>query len=453
MKGDFTRLTFRADRHYSGVWLQQGRVQLDADANEQAAIQLALTRRTAADLIGPHGGPGDAFTVKYIPRTEKKDPADLEILNGRYYVDGVLVDSARPVPSEPVGGQAPAAPGSWTYWDQPFAYLDREREADALPEKFPFLVYLVAWEQLVTALEDPSIAESALGSALPDTAARTRTAWQVRALTLGSNAGNDPSAAFAEWVRGRRAGIARLAARTERPERVEDDPCILSPDAAYRGPENQLYRVEVHHGGEAGEATVKWSRDNGSVAVGISSVDGEWVTVASLGRDDKLSLRIGDWTEVSDDAYAARGEVAPLLRVEEVDTANRRVRLSGEPRADVGHRTNRHPLLRRWDHRAVAGRGAPKLKDGAIGVEEGEWLDLEDGVQVWFKPGGRYRSGDHWLIPARTLAADVEWPQDDTGRPLLAEPHGVEQYYAPLAWVRSGTDVQLLRRTFRPLAG
>ena len=38
MRGDFTRDTFDPTRHYSGVLLQQGRVQLDADANEQSAI-------------------------------------------------------------------------------------------------------------------------------------------------------------------------------------------------------------------------------------------------------------------------------------------------------------------------------------------------------------------------------------------------------------------------------
>ena len=35
MKGDFSRETFDRARHYSAVLLQQGRVQLDADWNEQ----------------------------------------------------------------------------------------------------------------------------------------------------------------------------------------------------------------------------------------------------------------------------------------------------------------------------------------------------------------------------------------------------------------------------------
>ncbi len=39
MHADFSRLTFRPGKHYSAVLTQQGRVQLDADANEQAAIE------------------------------------------------------------------------------------------------------------------------------------------------------------------------------------------------------------------------------------------------------------------------------------------------------------------------------------------------------------------------------------------------------------------------------
>jgi len=38
MKGDFSRLRFRPDKNYTSVLQQQGRVALDADANEQCAI-------------------------------------------------------------------------------------------------------------------------------------------------------------------------------------------------------------------------------------------------------------------------------------------------------------------------------------------------------------------------------------------------------------------------------
>ena len=57
MKGDFSRDTFDPTKGFSRVLMQQGRVQLDADWNEQAAILLHYLRTLAADLIGPCAGP------------------------------------------------------------------------------------------------------------------------------------------------------------------------------------------------------------------------------------------------------------------------------------------------------------------------------------------------------------------------------------------------------------
>jgi hypothetical protein len=59
MKGDFTRDTFDAARHFSRVLMQQGRIQIDADFNEQAAILLRYLRILVEDFIGPYGGPQD----------------------------------------------------------------------------------------------------------------------------------------------------------------------------------------------------------------------------------------------------------------------------------------------------------------------------------------------------------------------------------------------------------
>jgi hypothetical protein len=49
--------------------MQRGLVQLDADWNEQAAILLHYLERLAADLIGPFGGPEDAwgFAIARVP--------------------------------------------------------------------------------------------------------------------------------------------------------------------------------------------------------------------------------------------------------------------------------------------------------------------------------------------------------------------------------------------------
>ena len=52
MKGDFSRDTFDAGKHYSRVLIQQGRVQLDADWNEQQSIYQHRMITEARDVIG-----------------------------------------------------------------------------------------------------------------------------------------------------------------------------------------------------------------------------------------------------------------------------------------------------------------------------------------------------------------------------------------------------------------
>ncbi|MEU5977654.1 DUF6519 domain-containing protein [Streptomyces sp. NPDC047315] len=481
MHADISRTTFRPERHYSAVIAQQGRVQVDADANEQAAIQLHQARTIAADLIGQHGGPRGAtgFALDFVGGGRELD--DLSIAGGRYYVDGILVDATRPAPGVPVeddaaakdgdedAPQAPKPPATWTYWDQPDAFRDPERPGDRLPTHFPYLAYLKVWERSVSAAEDPLLREVALGSALPDTAARLKVVWQVlplpgERLELDSADGTPQEqvrAAFSRWVAAQ-APTARLAARSRRPDHADEDPCLVRPDARYRGPENQMYRVEIHSGGAAKDATFKWSRENGSVTFPVDGLDGTWVELASLGSDDKLDLNVGDLVEFADTAYLSRGEPLPLLRVEEVDLPGRRVRLSAEPDPAVGRRPELHPFLRRWDHRpgtrhqggsAHGKRGAPQPRDGALRVDEGGWLPLEDGVHVYFEPGGTYRSGDFWAVPARVATGDVEWPTDAARRPLLRAPSGVQVHYAPLAWVLGEGSAADLRLTFAPLAG
>jgi hypothetical protein len=133
MKGDFSRDTFDATKRYSRVLQQQGRVQLDADWNEQASISTHYLRSLALDLIGPHGGPGDGFKISRLPAAAGQPLTDLGIGAGHYYVAGLLCENL----AEASGRDAGA-----TYWTQG-AYPVGE-EGGSLP-KPPFLVYLEVW--------------------------------------------------------------------------------------------------------------------------------------------------------------------------------------------------------------------------------------------------------------------------------------------------------------------
>ncbi|MEV4701699.1 DUF6519 domain-containing protein [Actinoplanes sp. NPDC049316] len=433
MHGDFSRLTFQPGKHHTAVLSQQGRLRLDAEDNEQAAIQAYLARQLTTDLIGPYAGPAGDLGFA-ISRTDEGDHPDLTIGPGRYYVGGILCDATGP------------DGGGWTYLNQPDAVIDPDKQG--LPDN-GFLVYLRVRERVVSAIEDPDLHEKALGPSLPGTTLRLRVAWQVLVTGVETRDVKAGRAAFEDWAQQRHPHRGVAAFGVERPADADDDTCIVNPEAAYRGPENQLYRVEVHHGGAQGTATVKWSRDNGSAVYTIGELEGDWVTVTGS-TDDKMLPEVEDWVEVIDDVVTSGDDPGPLLQVVDVDFGGRRVRLSGVPADDTGRDVARHPYLRRWDQRAP-GRGGQALDGGAVPITENVWIPLEQGVQVKFGAGGTYRTGEYWTVAARTLDGDVEWPRVD-GEPVLRPPAGPQEHLAPLAWFPPDGEMQDLRMQFEPIS-
>src|ERR1044072_8603255 len=106
MKADFSRDTFGSVRHFRRVLMQQGRVLLDSDWNEQTAILLHYMQTLAADLIGPYGGPaselgfailtpGDLASLPDVPERvgNLQLRSNFLIGRGRYYVDGMLCEN------------------------------------------------------------------------------------------------------------------------------------------------------------------------------------------------------------------------------------------------------------------------------------------------------------------------------------------------------------------------
>jgi hypothetical protein len=83
---------------------------------------------------------------------------------------------------------------------------------------------------------------------------------------------------------------------------------------------------------------------------------------------------------------------------------------------------------------------------------------LEDGIEVQFSQGS-YRTGDYWLIPARTATGDVEWPRSKDGTPEAQPPLGIEHHYCRLAIIALDARadewrvVEDCRPIFSPLVG
>jgi hypothetical protein len=449
MHGDFSRLTYTTapldtDGGFAAVLGLQGRLTLEADANENVAILAHFLRTLVTDLVGPGAGPA-ADAGFAIERDDDGHRQDLLVGGGRYYVGGLLAQTA-----------------GTSYLEQP---VRRHHEGDAfsLPAT-PAFVYLKVWERLITAVEDPGIREVALGAGGPDTAARSKVVWEVVLAALPKDRATATSRqqAMGLWTEfaltlSPTRGRLRASAHTDE---SSDELCALSPGSQFRGVENQLYRVEIHGGGEipgdqkASAAmvapTFKWSRDNGSVIFPIEKRAGAAVTVSTLGRDDRLALDVGDWVEVVDDRYALAGVPAALRRVIDIHPDELLVTLDDPPAGDVGEHPEQHPFLRRWDQdpdqRSLAADNAI-VADGAPGI----WMELEDGVRVRFEAGS-YRSGDFWTIPARVETGDVIWPISD-GQRVDREPEGISYFYAPLAYLGPGGVPQFDLRCLFPTLG
>ncbi len=419
MKGDFSKLRFDAKKHYHDVLMQQGRVMLDSDWNEQAAIEAYRTEAGTLDIIGNSGAPMHNAGFRLLPSDNSGNPVvngkNLKIFKGRLYVDGILCENEADV----------------LFSAQP-DYAEMPLPAPPLPSSPPgavatYLFYLDVWQRHITVLEDASIREVALGG--PDTTTRSKIIWQVKyadtkTMTSGINCLTNLPADILPLSTG------LLSARPEQAA-VATDPCGLTASGGYRRLENQLYRVEVHTGGATRAASrFKWSRDNGSVAVkweSVESADPNKLIVSSAGRDELLGFKSGNWIELIDDTTDLLGKPGVMVQLSKVDgnvlTINpATIKDSSNASATTVVRSTNNPRIRRWDSDGILQMNSTNIA----------WVKLEDGVEVKFAEG-IYKTGDYWLIPARTAIADVEWPKDSANQPLSLPPHGILHHFCKLA--------------------
>jgi Family of unknown function (DUF6519) len=430
MKGkiDISRDTFRKEYHYNKVQMQQGRVQVDADWNEQVDIQDYHNKTSLRDVVGKSGAPienaGFAVTIS----------ADGKLMAepGRYYVDGILIENEK----------------QFEIIDQidlPVSLEDKKEgklrsdDGKYLEDKGTYLLYLDVWERPVVALDAPKICESALNGI--DTAARSKIVWQVKLLHVKD--GTVDCTSIDPWDSIKPASTSTLQAFCK-PEEPPTDRCMIPPGAGYRGLENQLYRVEVHDPGKAGDkATVKWSRDNGTVVTKLANISGGTLTVTSGGKDKLLGFGTGDWVEITDDISESWGKPGSLLKLTYADDHEFQYDVSSvaDPPTNEKYPREFNPKIRRWD------------SNGVIDVKALSPIQLEDGIEVTFKEG-TLQTGDYWLIPARTIKGNIEWPL--VGKePDFRSPEGIEHHYCSLGLVQyldtKFTKIADCRKFFHPL--
>ena len=169
----------------------------------------------------------------------------------------------------------------------------------------------------------------------------------------------------------------------------------------------------------------------------VSGIVDTVISVVQPARDAVLGFATGDWVEISDEGRTLRGE--PGLLVELADAQGTELTVTGWNGGPPTLSTDFVTTVRRWD------------SAGAIDLVRGSWIDVEDGVQVRFDDvaAQAYRTGDYWLIPARSadiegvstnVGGDVDWPIDpSTGQPEFQGRHGVEHHYCAIATLERTT--------------
>ena len=409
MPGDYSRFTDDPKKRFSQVLMQQGRVLLDSDWNELVEIITRRDRLHIFDIMGRAAVPrvfaanSTAFAI-----TSAGAPAnDLKIGAGRAYVDGIMVEA---MPTHPLKtGNDPL-----TYLTQPF--FPSPPALNTVPGGSG-LAYLDVWEREITALEDPSLLDPALGGV--DTTTRIKTIWQVK-IKDGANCASDLNALFPP-------SAGQLEVKVDAPP-DPPDPCLLPESGGLRDIENRFYRVEIH--GNSSPAKFKFSRDpiaTRIVAINPPSGGKTTIKVERIGLDSVLRFSPGDWVEVTSDFRVLRGEPGVMANIEFIDEAAREIRLDRV--VPVTETSVAFPArLIRWDQRASAG---VTLDGNGLITVTGAFQALELGIQVRLTlvpAGGSFHHGDTWRFPTR-VATGAAGPMIDP------RPSNITHHYMALATV------------------
>lgn len=471
MRGDFSRDSYNTTRSFTRVLSQQGRLIVDADWNEQAAIIQRQFRALVSDLIDWHGGanvtpgasnpyptggaaPTGAFVIAFDESTK-----EITVRGGRYYVNGRLIELPTTVDYDAIPLNEVAAPATHR------------------------LVFVDVWEHLVTAGTYPDLRDPALGGL--DTCARVELRVDFRVLAIDPTAVLTPANVFRQFLvkyvpapspidprePGDQSALPQLKASVT-PPAADPQECAGEVAAGYTGLENQLYRIEVQRGGKAFwdggrdangapvlaadlPPTFKWSRDNGSVLYAIKTLDVNAsgnLTLVTKWTDSCRQFKQGNWIELLRDDRES-GVLVLVAWVKDDDevisvgfTLPDDLSVAGKQELNdlVSYQGVR--LARRWDHRA---RRDYPLSEGAIIIKQltavEPWtsieIPLEDGLRVQLRvrpdsnaPITELRAGDYWLVPARSNTGTILWPPENSSQGF-APARYAEHHYAPIAVV------------------
>lgn len=507
MKGDFTRSTFRPEKHYRSVLMQQGRVQLDADWNEQIDIQQHLDGTTRIDAIGACGAPkdGGGFALAIAP-----DASDLTLSPGRIYVGGVLCElEATPVAVTSIDGDAvhvadlmvdgsPLLPHDWIeVFDQRAAgtgtvvrvtevdpearrlavdpSLDAGVVADLGAEAAQPAARRVTGYTTQPDLPSPPLATPAGTSTAPTVALRDGTylayldVWE-RHVTALEDGGIRETALGGPDTATRARVVWQLRLAFVQEGVLEDCAAVPGWEEVLRPPDHRPSssgRMRARARPEAAPSDVcelppqaGYRRlENQLYRVEVHQPGALGTATFKWSRDNgsvatRWTGQDGNRLSVADTGRDAVLGFASGQLVELVDDGRE---LRGEPGTLVSLVAPPSRDTLTIDPATPVDRGDfpgnPRIRrwdspaEATVEVPSSNdgWIPLEGGIEVRFEDG-YYNTGDYWLIPARTPVGDVEWPRDDLDRSVPRAPEGIGHHYCGLALIRvhGGAPVQVV---------
>ena len=443
MGSDRARRSYDAGRMYRSIVSQQGRVTVEADANEAEEIRAEESRAELIDIIGPTGAPDGGFEIS-VPAAGS-GPFDFDIGEGTLYVGGMRVRNAEP--------QATYLGQQRTEWvDYPTG-----RPAPYPTNTAPFseAIYLAVTEQEVCAVEDAALREVALGG--PDTASRTRLIQRVQRLPVNDSGCETAFSDALEVAYPGRVAFDPATMRLDstmmlRVDLVPDptaagDACQPTAQTGFLGPENQLIRVQV-----TGDERMLWGWDNASFLYRVTLTGPRTLRLDGIPVDVYHQPSARQWVEVLGtavdfgDGARIASAVGAVMQVDSYDPTVRTVTLDAALPADFVEHLPPQVFLRIWENQF------------AFAADENTATELVasngtgTGVRVYTKGAAR-APGDYWMIGVRPGMPHAFLP---ARLARFQSPDGPKRWAVPLALINWHADLKTAevadcRRRFQDL--
>jgi hypothetical protein len=409
MPGDRDRFSYDEKQQYRSVVAQQGRVTVPADWNEAQEIFAEEQRKESLDIVGPAGTPDDGYRID-IPQNSPN--YDFLVSPGTMYVGGERV-----------------------FLPQQITYFTQMDWIDAPPDPTPVLefIYLQLKEQEVSAVEDSSLKEVALGG--PDTTQRTRLLQHiVRTPTQAKTCPEALLQQISAWLAQgltfdqatmRLNSLSRLKVGFDQ-SGPPPDPCEPTASGGYLGAENQLIRVRL-----TSQDEFVWGFDDSSFLYRVDIIDNQTLRLQTPPVDSFHQPRANQTIEIlRSEALLSDGEFI-ASDIGRVDT------LAAAYNADTQTITLPTPLTPEF----LPPKGTPRLFvrvwEQSLKFVAGTPVTLGNtGVQVTvtansFQSPGVFHLGDFWAFAVRPSTPVEVYPHRYLAAPQ--PPEGPRLWACPLA--------------------